>query len=127
MTMKHDYTLIYDGDCPLCAAGARIAQVDKSRGRLDCVDARKDEQIVSEPRAAGLDIDSGMVLIRDGGYLQGAEAAHELVSAAPRRGLLNRTGRWLFGSAARARRSYPLFLAGRSLLLKLPGRPPIGA
>jgi predicted DCC family thiol-disulfide oxidoreductase YuxK len=93
--MAHDYTLIYDGQCPLCAADARFAQVDKSRGRLVCVDARKDDGIRRELTAAGLDIDAGMALIRDGAYLQGAEAAHALAAAAPGHGLFNRANRWL--------------------------------
>jgi len=125
--MKHRYALIYDGQCPLCATGARFAQVDEARGRLVCVDAREDERMHRDLKAAGLDIDAGMVLIRDGRYLQGAEAAHALALAAPRHGLFNRANRWLFGSAARARRVYPLCLAGRNLLLKLLGRRAIGA
>jgi len=125
--MAHDYKLIYDGRCPLCAAGARLVQVDKAQGRLFCVDARTNHGIRRELTAAGLDINAGMVLVRDGSYLQGAEAAHALASAAPGHGLFNRANRCLFGSAARARHAYPLFLTGRNLLLKLLGRQPIGA
>jgi predicted DCC family thiol-disulfide oxidoreductase YuxK len=125
--MKHDYAMIYDGQCPLCASGARFARVDAAQGQLTCVDARKDERMHRKLNAAGLDIDQGVVVIRDGSYLQGADAVHALALAAPRHGLFNRANRWLFGSAERARRIYPLFLAGRNLLLKLLGRQPIGA
>lgn len=123
--MKRDYAMIYDGQCPLCASGARFARVDGTQGRLVCVDARKDALARKELEAAGLDIDRGVVVIRDGRYLQGADAVHALALAAPRRGLFNRANRWLFGSAGRARRTYPLFLGARNLLLKLLGRQPI--
>lgn len=125
--MKHDYAMIYDGHCPLCATGARFAEVDASHGHLRCVDARIDLLTRRELQAAGLDIDQGVVLIKDGRYLQGAEAVHAMALAAPGHGVFNRCNRWLFGSAARARRVYPLFLSGRNLLLKLLGRQPIGA
>jgi len=125
--MKHDYAMIYDSHCPLCASGARFAEVDETHGRLRCVDARQDAVTRRELKAAGLDIDQGIVLIKDGRYLQGADAVHALALAAPRQGLFNHANRWLFGSDRRARRLYPLFLAGRNGLLKLLGRKPIGS
>lgn len=120
--MTHDYTMIYDGQCPLCAAGARFARVDETQARLRCVDAREDALTRREMKATGMDLDQGVVLIKDGQYLQGAAAVHALALAAPRRGLFNRANRWLFASDERARRIYPWMLAGRNRLLKLLGR-----
>ena len=123
--MKHDYTMIYDGQCPLCATGARFAQVDRQQARLRCVDARKDPITRRELKATGMNLDDGVVLIEDGRYLQGAEAVHALALAAPTRGLFNRANRWLFGTEARAQHYYPRFLAARNRFLKLLGRQPI--
>ena len=124
--MKQDYIMIYDGHCPVCAAGARFAEVDEAYGHLRCVDAREDAITRSELRATGMDLDNGVVLIKDGHYLQGVDAVHALALAAPPHGLFNRANRWLFGSVERARRIYPVLLGGRNLLLKLLGRKPIG-
>ena len=122
---RHHYRLVYDGQCPLCAAGAAHAQVDPAHGELHCIDARQDHGTLQQLHAAGLDIDQGMVLLVDDKPVQGAEAAFVLAQAAPRHGLFNRANRWLFGSRRRADRCYPPLLAGRNLLLRVLGRTPI--
>ena len=122
---RHHYRLIYDGQCPLCAAGAARARVDSALGDLRCIDARRDRQAVQALRESGLDIDEGMVLLVDNEPLQGAEAACVLAQVAPRRGLFNRSNRYLFGSRRRARLLYPPLLAGRNMLLRMLGRKPI--
>lgn len=123
--MTHRYRLIYDGKCPVCAAGAACAEIDANSGDLQCVDARKDQQALQRLEDAGLDIDQGMVLMVDDEFIQGAEAAQVLARAAPRHGLFNRMNRALFGTTRRARFIYPVCLAGRNALLKLIGHQPI--
>jgi len=122
---RHQYCLIYDGQCPVCATGARYAAVDARRGNFHCVDARKDDRISQRMQSAGIDMDQGMVLMIDDTLVQGEEAARLLAQAAPRHGLFNRANRWLFGSKRRASVFYPPLLTGRNLLLRILGRHPI--
>ncbi len=122
---RHRYRLIYDGQCPVCAAGAARVEVDTALGDLQCIDARRDRQALQELRDTGLDIDQGMVLMVDGKPVQGAAAAWVLAQAAPGRGLFNRANRYLFGSRRRAQLFYPPLLAGRNMLLRILGRKPI--
>jgi predicted DCC family thiol-disulfide oxidoreductase YuxK len=121
----HHYQLIFDGQCPICATGARYATVDTTLGNLKCVDARKDEGLLQQVQTAGIDIDKGMVLMIDGTLIQGPEAAYQLANAAPHQGLFNRANRWVFGSRRRAQLLYPPLLAGRNWLLRMLGRQPI--
>ena len=56
---RHRYRLIYDGQCPVCAAGAARAEVDTALGELRCIDARCDRQVLRELQDTGLNIDQG--------------------------------------------------------------------
>lgn len=125
--MKHEFIMLYDSQCPLCAAGARRAEIDAAHGQLRCIDARRDSPERRSLHAAGLNLDNGVVVIRDGRYLQGAAAVNALALAAPRAGLFNRLSRGLFASPQRAARLYPPLLRGRNLLLRLLGRAQINA
>ena len=114
--------LVYDPQCPVCDAYCRALERRGSHPGLELVDARAPSAIMDEVTRRGLDIDEGMVLETDGKLYYGAEAIHALAEYAPARGAFGRVNRWLFASAPRARRLYPVLRAGRNLLLKALGR-----
>jgi predicted DCC family thiol-disulfide oxidoreductase YuxK len=113
--------LIYDGECPVCSAYSRAAEIDEPKP-LRRIDARSDDALVRLAEAAGLDLDEGMVLVYRGRHYHGAEALHLMARLAPNTGLKNRLNRLLFGNEAMSRLSYPVLRAGRNALLRLLGR-----
>lgn len=119
-----DVTLIYDGQCPVCTAYS--CNVDAGPAKLNRIDARSDHAEVERAKAAGFDLDEGMVLLHQGQLYHGAEAMHRMALLAPNSGLRNRLNRLLFGNLAVARAVYPGLRAGRNMLLRLLGRKKIG-
>jgi predicted DCC family thiol-disulfide oxidoreductase YuxK len=117
-----DLTIVYDGDCPFCAAYARMTRLRAAAGRVALVNAREDHPVVWEARAAGLDLDEGMV-VKAGGRLYHGDAAMTLLAGLTTpSGLFNRVTAWAFRNPARARVIYPPMVAGRALTLRLLGR-----
>ena len=118
--------IVYDGDCPFCTRYARLVRLRESLGPLALVDARKGGPLVAEVRAAGLDLDEGMVLKLDGRLHHGAEALNLIALLSSPWGGFNRINRALFRSARMARLAYPALRAGRNAALRLLGRKKIG-
>lgn len=120
--------LIYDGDCPLCRNYVAAQRLQKQFGVLTLLNARDLPQqaplLLAELQHQGLVLNQSMLLRVDGRWLKGAEVVQLLAS-------LNqpnwRNGLWLywFQSSRRARFSYPLLRAGRSMLLKILKIPPL--
>jgi predicted DCC family thiol-disulfide oxidoreductase YuxK len=119
-------TLVYDGECPVCTAYGCSVDLAPGDGALKRVNAREDAAIVAELTAQGLDLDDGMVVMKDGRYHHGADALHVMAVHGSRRGLGNWLNHVVFRSRTRARLLYPWLRAGRGLLLRLLGRKPIG-
>jgi predicted DCC family thiol-disulfide oxidoreductase YuxK len=120
--------LIYDGQCPVCTAYSGAVSVDpKDAGSIDRIDARSNHPLVAAARAAGLDLDDGMVVVYQGALHHGADALHLMATLAPRKGIRNRLNRLFFGNRTISRVAYPFLRAGRNALLKILGRKKIGA
>ncbi len=119
--------IIYDGECPFCAAYVRMTRLRASAGPVRLVNARDGGPDVDLARAAGLDIDRGMVVKLDGQLYHGDAAMTALALLTTPSGLFNRAMRGLFGRPALARVLYPPMVAGRNLTLRLLGRRKIGA
>ena len=114
--------IAYDGDCPFCSAYAKIIRLKEAVGDVRLIDARGTDPFLGEIRAAGLDINSGMVA-RYGGRLYHGEDVLTLISLLSNRsGPLNRLLALVFRSRRRARLLYPTLLKGRNLTLRLLGR-----
>jgi predicted DCC family thiol-disulfide oxidoreductase YuxK len=118
--------VIYDGECPFCAAYVRMTRLRESAGPVRLVDARSGAPEVAEARAAGLDLDRGMVVKLDGRLYHGDAAMTALALLTTPSGAFNRLMRTLFRRPALARVLYPPMVAGRKLTLRLLGRRPIG-
>lgn len=117
-----ELTVVYDGECPFCAAYVRMTRLRAAAGRVELVNARDPHPVVDEARAAGLDLDRGMV-VKAGGRLYHGDAAMTLLAGLTTpSGLFNRLTAWAFRSPARARVIYPPMVAGRALTLRLLGR-----
>jgi len=112
-------TVVYDGACPFCTAYVRFVRLQEAFGPVILVDARSDHPVVGEIAAAGLDLDSGMVVEMEGTYYHGHQAMHVLSLLTTRSGAFNRVVRWLFRSPRVARLVYPALVAGRNATLRL--------
>ena len=115
--------LAYDGECPVCRFYSR--KIDVSESSLVLIDARCKGPLMDEITAAGLDIDSGMVL-RDGDRLFfGSDAMHQVALRSSGKGLFNRLSALVFRSRRASRMLYPVLVACRNLLLRMLGKSPI--
>jgi predicted DCC family thiol-disulfide oxidoreductase YuxK len=124
---EDELALIYDAQCPVCTAYSGAVSVDPNdASTIRRIDARSDHALVAEARAAGLDLDDGMVVVYKGQLYHGADALHLMATLAPRKGLKNRLNRLLFGNKTLSRCAYPLLRAGRNTLLRILGRSKIG-
>jgi predicted DCC family thiol-disulfide oxidoreductase YuxK len=118
-------TVLYDGQCPACAryiAASGLAQ----RADVVLLDARVHPEIVAKHDAAGLAIDDGMIVTRDGAIHFGADATRAIAELGKPETLGARFLLWFVGRAPWARALYPALAAGRRVLLRALGRPLIG-
>lgn len=119
-------TVIYDGECPFCASYVAMMRLREAAGRVDLVNARDADPRVREVRAAGYDLDEGMVVLWKGKIHHGDGAVHLLATLSGEGGgPFNRIQRRVFRDPRRATRLYPILAAGRRLFLWLVGRTPL--
>jgi len=123
--------IVYDGECPFCAAYVRMTRLRDSAGAVTMVDARSATRdgihpVLAEIRAQGLDLDRGMVVKMDGRLYHGDAAMTALALMTTPTGAFNRLMRALFRRPGLARVIYPPMVAGRNLTLRILGRRPIG-
>jgi predicted DCC family thiol-disulfide oxidoreductase YuxK len=123
-----ELAIIYDEQCPVCSAYSAAVEVEaKDASTVRRINARSDDALVQKARAAGLDLDDGMVVVHKGELYHGADALNLMARLAPATGFSNRANRLLFSNRTAARLSYPLLRAGRNTLLRLLGRSKISA
>lgn len=116
--------IIYDGGCPVCRAYVRFSEFENDRP-LKYVDARQFPDLVRQLSNQGIDLDEGLVVATDDALHHGADAMHLLAGLTRRRGIWNRAMVRLFGTRRSSHLLYPVFRAGRNLLLRLLRRPPL--
>lgn len=58
--------ILYDGECPFCAAYVKMARLKSLSGQIELLDARQHPALVAEHASEGRDIDQGMVVEIDG-------------------------------------------------------------
>jgi hypothetical protein len=96
-----------------------MARVAPSAGSLRLVNARDSSPVMNEITEAGLDIDQGMVVKKDGRLYYGSDAIHALALMSSRKGVFNRLSYWTFRSRGAAHILYPMLRACRNFALKL--------
>jgi predicted DCC family thiol-disulfide oxidoreductase YuxK len=114
--------IVYDGQCPFCSKYVELVRLRESLGKVKLINAREGGAVVDEIRAAGLDLDDGMVLKLDGRLYHGAECIHMLALLSTRSGWFNRVTAAVFRSHTTSRLLYPALRAGRNAVLRLLGR-----
>jgi predicted DCC family thiol-disulfide oxidoreductase YuxK len=115
--------IVYDGQCPFCSRYVALLRLREALGRVALIDARQGGPLVDEIRAAGLDLDDGMVLKMDGRLYHGDECIHRLALLSTPSGLFNRVNAAMFRSPTASRLLYPVLRTGRNAALRLLGRP----
>src|SRR5918992_2145938 len=121
----NDIEVTYDGACRVCRSVVHRLKARHGEQRIALIDARTAPDQVAALAARGLDLDEGIVVKAGESYFSGAEATRYLAGLHAPAGWLERLFAWSFSSARRAAFIYPLFRAGRRLLLFLLGRTPI--
>ena len=119
---EQELVLVYDQECPFCAAYVRMVRIRESVGNLVLLDAREGGDVVEQITRQGLDIDQGMVLKMSDQFYYGADAIHALSLISSRSGLFNRFNYWVFRSLWLSSLLYPILRFGRNLVLKILGR-----
>ena len=121
-------SIIYDGQCPFCSSYVQLLRIRDSLGTVSLIDARTSpDEVLLEIKAAGLDLDEGMVVKIDDRMYSGAEAIHVLASVSTKFGMFNRINGFIFRSARLSRLIYPLMRTCRNAALKILGRKKISS
>lgn len=79
-------TILYDGECPFCAAYVKMARLKSLSGEVNLLDARQHPALVAQHASEGREIDQGMVVEIDGATYFGGEAVwaiNALLSPSP--------------------------------------------
>jgi len=119
-----DACVIFDGQCPFCRAyvASLEGKNDINKTGLSKVDARYAPEVVAQLARKGVDINTGIVLIKGGAVFQDAEALTLLAKQHAASGWLvslhHRLLRYRFLSLA----IYPVLRALRNAYLRLVGR-----
>ncbi len=119
--------LVYDGDCPFCAAAARMYRLRQAVGHLHIVNAREiaGTPLMAEIEAHHFDLNTGIVARYQGKLHHGRAALHLLAQLGDDTGWLNATNRLLFRHRPVIDALYPAMVTVRNLALKLRGKTPI--
>jgi predicted DCC family thiol-disulfide oxidoreductase YuxK len=115
-------SIIYDGECPFCAAFVKLYALRKNIGEIELIDARTRPDLVRALRAQGMEINEGMVVIWQRHYYHGANAMHLLSILGADKGPFGRLNKFLFRNRNAAEVVYPLLATGRRVALSLLGR-----
>ena len=120
-------SLIYDGECPFCAAYVRYIRVRESVGGLALINARDGGAQVEEARKLGFDLDEGMLLKLGGQHYHGADCINALALLSSGSSAFNRVNAAIFRSPLLSRALYPALRLGRNTALRALGRRKLSA
>lgn len=114
--------ILYDGECPVCGEYLSLLKIRELVDEVQLVNARDRPDLVESLRAAGYEINDGIVLVHDGGIVYGASALSVIAQLGESRRTLNRASAALFRVPVVGAVLYSVLKAGRKLLLRLLGR-----
>jgi predicted DCC family thiol-disulfide oxidoreductase YuxK len=121
-SVSPDNWILYDGDCPFCRNYVKLQRLRATAGSVRIINARDGGPEVDEVKAAGLNLDEGMVFSYGGQKYHGDHAMHMIALMSANTGPVGRVISWLFASRRRADLLYPFLLNGRNCTLRLLGR-----
>ena len=119
---KSEASIVYDGQCPFCSKYVQLVRLRELLGYVELINARDGGALVDEIRAAGIDLDDGMVLKLDGRLYHGADCIHMLALLSTPSSWFNRVNAAIFRSSATSKLLYPSLRACRNAVLRLLGR-----
>lgn len=119
---------IYDGDCPLCANFAGAISLRKEYPSIKIINARENSypKIMQEIKNRGLNLDKGAVLILDGQFYFGKNAANKITQISTPKSLTNYLNNLFFKNENLAAVFYPMARFMRDFLLFVRGKKSIG-
>jgi len=117
--------VVYDGECPACAAYFRLQRLEEVGLRVALIDARQHPEITKQYAARGIDLNREFILKVGDAEYRGGDAAFVLASLGARNNWFRKLNGLLFRSRAVSRVLYVPMRAGRKLLLRLLGRRPL--
>lgn len=115
-------TVIYDGECPFCAAYVRMLRLREAVDSVHLVDAREEPELVKDCEQRGFPLNDGMLALLGGRTYYGADAVTLLSQLTTASGLLNSATAAVLKRPSLAKLCYPVMRSGRSAALKLLGR-----
>lgn len=114
--------ILYDGECPVCGEYLNLLKIRELAGEVQLVNARARPDLVEGLRAAGYEINDGIVLVHEGGIVYGASALSVIAQLGERKRAINRASAAVFRVPVVGEAIYVVLKAGRKLLLRLLGR-----
>jgi predicted DCC family thiol-disulfide oxidoreductase YuxK len=114
--------LLYDGECPVCSAFVAMARLRQARPGLELRNARDFPALVTELRAAGIEINDAFAVQINGQLLHGAEAMRLVSGLASPNSLAARLILSTVGSRYLSTPLYPVLVLARKALLLILGR-----
>lgn len=118
-------TIVYDGACPFCRRYADV-MTRTTLPNAVCIDARKDRELVDDAFARGIDLDGGMMVIRDGSIHHGADAMRYLGTQSTHGNKPIELIHAPFRARPLAKPTYAVLRTLRNLWLRLRGIQPLG-
>lgn len=121
-----DNFVLYDGDCPVCAAYLSIAQLKRLRPDLLILDARQEPALVAELRQAGHEVNDSIIVKLGPQIYANAAATRLIATLGSQNPLARRLALTAIGAAPWSAALYPWLRFTRNRLLRALGRPQIG-
>ena len=126
MTARPDNFVLYDGECPVCAAYMGIARLKLLRPDLQVLDARVEPELVAALRAEGHEVNESILVGLGPKVYKGAEATRLIARLGSSNPWTRRIALVALGGGRFGETLYPMQRAVRNLLLRILGRPQIG-
>jgi len=117
--------LIYDHECLVCRNTVLALRIQKSKGKLETINARTKHPLVLLANSKGYDLNEGMILKYQDKFYYGKDALHMLAFLTSPVNWFNKLNMMLFRSKFLAYLFYPVFKSIRKILLRIRGTPEI--
>jgi predicted DCC family thiol-disulfide oxidoreductase YuxK len=122
--MYQSAKLYFDGECPFCSRYVLMLRA-REHLSLELINIRDHPDSYRTFLAAGLDLNTGMVLTLNGQHFHGSDCINRLALLTTPVDRFNRFNSWLFRRPRVASLIYPLLVASRNTILWLMRRRPL--
>ena len=116
--MTHNYTFIYDGECPFCNHFAELLEIKSKITNIKILDGRKNLTLINSLLDRGYDLDKGAILLKGEKIFHGANAINTICKEInnPSSSLLSLLSK-VFKSTKRTNVLFPFLVRARRLAL----------